>query len=89
MTRTDWVLSGLLKYPVPKTKRIALAKVYFDICVTPGMPLHIVNTCLETLRSLLRSKKKLSVNDLRFPWKPIYRILSEDLFLSRRQFEIR
>ncbi|KAG8915862.1 hypothetical protein FRC00_010753 [Tulasnella sp. 408] len=79
----------LLKYPIPKPKRIALAKVYFDICVTSGMPLHVVNTCLDTLNFLLRSKKKLSVDDLRLPWKPIYHILSKDLFLSRRQFEIR
>lgn len=78
----------LLKYPIPKPKRIALARVYFDLCVTPGMPLHVVNTCLDTLNSLLRSKKKMSVDDLRLPWKPIYHVLSKDLFLSRRQFEI-
>ncbi|KAG8932798.1 hypothetical protein FRC01_012282 [Tulasnella sp. 417] len=54
----------LLKYPIPKPKRIALAKVYFDLCVTPGMPLHVVNTCLDTLNFLLRSKKKISVDDL-------------------------
>lgn len=79
----------LLKYPIPKLKRVALAKIYFDLCVTPGMPLHVVNTCLDTLGSLIRSKKKVSVDDLRLPWKPLYHILSKDLFLSRRQFEIR
>ncbi|KAG8998807.1 hypothetical protein FRB90_012229 [Tulasnella sp. 427] len=78
----------LLKYPIPKPKRIALAKLYFGLCVTPGMPLHVVNTSLDTLNFLLRSKKKLSVDDMRLPWKPIYHILSKDLFLSRRQFEI-
>ncbi|KAG8908485.1 hypothetical protein FRB99_005843 [Tulasnella sp. 403] len=78
----------MLKYPIPKEKRISIAKVYFNICVTPGMPLHVVGTCLETLNALIRSKKKLTVDDMRLPWKPIYRILSKDLFLTRRQFEI-
>jgi proteasome activator subunit 4 len=78
----------MLKYPLPKEKRIKLARLYFDICVTPGMPLHIVSTCSDTLAVLIRSKKKLSVEDLRLPWKPIFDILEKDLFLSRRQFEI-
>ncbi|EJD55475.1 hypothetical protein AURDEDRAFT_109790 [Auricularia subglabra TFB-10046 SS5] len=78
----------MLKYPMPKEKRIRLARLYFELCVTPGLPTHILATCCEGLSVLTRSKKKLSVKDLRLSWKPVYRILSKDLFLSRRQFEI-
>ncbi|KDQ54765.1 hypothetical protein JAAARDRAFT_71570 [Jaapia argillacea MUCL 33604] len=79
---------SMLKYPIPKEKRIKLAKIYFHICTTPGMPTHIVATCADELRLLTRSKKKLSVEDMRLPWMPIYKLLSKDLFLTRRQFEI-
>ncbi|KZW02065.1 hypothetical protein EXIGLDRAFT_736784 [Exidia glandulosa HHB12029] len=78
----------LLKYPIPLEKRIKLAKLYFALCITPGLPTHILATCSEGLSVLTRSKKKLSVKDMRLEWKAIYRILSKDLFLSRRQFEI-
>ncbi|KAI0336090.1 hypothetical protein GY45DRAFT_1316150 [Cubamyces sp. BRFM 1775] len=78
----------MLKYPIPKEKRIALIKIYFTICTTPGMPNHIVAACADGLQVLARSKKKLSIEDMRLPWMPIYKILSKDLFLTRRQFEI-
>lgn len=79
----------MLKYPMPKEKRIALAKLFFHVCTTPGMPTHIVASCADTFVTLTRSRKKVSIEDLRLPWKPIYKILSKDLFLTRRQFEIR
>ncbi|KAI0359128.1 hypothetical protein OH77DRAFT_1473765 [Trametes cingulata] len=78
----------MLKYPIPKEKRIALIKIYFGVCTTPGMPNHVVAACADGLQVLSRSKKKLSVHDMRLPWMPIYKILSKDLFLTRRQFEI-
>jgi proteasome activator subunit 4 len=47
----------------------------------------LVATCADAFQALTKSKKKLSVDDMRLPWKPIYNILKEDLFLTRRQFE--
>ncbi|PCH33392.1 ARM repeat-containing protein [Wolfiporia cocos MD-104 SS10] len=79
---------AMLKYPIPKEKRIALAKLYFHVCTTPGMPNHVVAAGCDSLQLLTRSKKKLSIEDMRLPWKPIFKILSKDLFLTRRQFEI-
>jgi proteasome activator subunit 4 len=79
----------MLKYPIPKEKRMKVVEVYFHVATTPGMSTHIVASCAEAISTLTRSKKKLSVEDLRLPWKPILKILSKDLFLTRRQFEIR
>ncbi|XP_006454756.1 hypothetical protein AGABI2DRAFT_215246, partial [Agaricus bisporus var. bisporus H97] len=76
-----------LKYPIPKEKRIALAKLYFELSITPGMPMSAVASCADGFRLLTRNKKTLTVEDMRLPWKPIYDILSQDLFLTRRQFE--
>lgn len=79
----------MLKYPIPKEKRMALVKLYFHLCTTPGMPTHIVSNCADNLQAWTRSKKKLTIEDMRLPWLPIYKILSKDLFLTRRQYEIR
>lgn len=51
------------------------------------MSAQVVATCADGLKTLIRSKKKLSIEDMRLPWKPLYDILSQDLFLTRRQFE--
>ena len=59
------------------------------MCTMPGMPLHIIATCSDALENLTRSKNKLSIQDIRLPWLPILDILRHDLFLTRRQFEVR
>jgi proteasome activator subunit 4 len=51
------------------------------------MSTQIVAACADTLQALIRSKNKLSIDDMRLPWKPIYNILIRDLFLTRREFE--
>ncbi|KAF8203239.1 hypothetical protein BJ912DRAFT_842338 [Pholiota molesta] len=81
---TYWLM---LKYPLPKDKRIRIAKLYFYLSVTPSMPTQLIATCADGFKTLTRSKRKISIDDMRLPWKPIYDILSEDLFLTRRQFE--
>ncbi|KII93397.1 hypothetical protein PLICRDRAFT_694576 [Plicaturopsis crispa FD-325 SS-3] len=78
---------SMLKYPIPKEKRIKLIRFYFHLATTPGMPTSIISICSGSLQWLARSRKKLSIEDLRLPWKPIYQLLSKDLFLTRRQFE--
>lgn len=77
----------MLKYPIPKERRIKLAKIFFHLSVTPGMPTQIVAVCADAFKTFTRSKNKLSIEDMRLPWMPIYTLLKEDLFLSRRQFE--
>ncbi|EDR15426.1 uncharacterized protein LACBIDRAFT_301740 [Laccaria bicolor S238N-H82] len=78
---------SMLKYPIPKDKRIKLAKLYFHISITPGMSPQMIATCADGFKALTASKEKLSISDMRLPWKPIYDVLSHDLFLRRRQFE--
>lgn len=64
-----------------------LAKLYYHLSLVPGMPTQVVAVCADAFKLLTKSKHKISVDDLRLPWKPIDRILRPDLFLSRRQFE--
>ncbi|KAI0067819.1 hypothetical protein BV25DRAFT_1794335 [Artomyces pyxidatus] len=77
-----------LKYPIPKEKRVRLIEIYYYICVTPGMPLHVVATGSDALDVLTRSKNKTTIKDIRLPWLPLLEILKQDLFLTRRQFEV-
>lgn len=77
----------MLKYPMPKDRRIRLARLHFHMSITPGMPPQIVATCADGFKALTRSKHKITIDDMRLPWKPIYDILKQDLFLTRRQFE--
>lgn len=76
-----------LKYPIPKEKRIRLAKLYYHLSLVPGTSVQVVATCADALKTLTRSKRKVGIEDMRLPWKPVYKILKHDLFLSRRQFE--
>lgn len=78
---------SILKYPIPKDRRIKLARLYFYLGITPGLPTQIVAICADGFKVLTRSKHKITIEDMRLPWKPIYDILSQDLFLKRRQFE--
>lgn len=77
----------MLKYPIPKNRRIKLAKIFFHVATTPGMSTQTVATCADAFKTLTRSNKKLTVEDMRLSWRPIYDILHQDLFLTRRQFE--
>ncbi|KAF8971515.1 hypothetical protein BDZ97DRAFT_1913988 [Flammula alnicola] len=77
----------MLKYPIPKDRRIRIAKLYFHLSITPSMPTQLIATCADGFKILTQSKHKISIDDMRLPWKPIYDILSQDLFLTRRQFE--
>ncbi|KAI5124439.1 hypothetical protein M0805_008323 [Coniferiporia weirii] len=79
---------SMLKYPMPKPKRIALVKLYYELAVMPGLPSNVLAVVAEALSYFTRSKDKLSIADVRLPWKPIYKLLSKELFLSRRKFEI-
>lgn len=79
----------MLKYPILKPKRIALVKLYYEVATTPGMPANIIAVAADALSFLTRSKDKLKIEDVRLPWKPIYKLLSKELFLSRRKFEIK
>ncbi|KAF5377624.1 hypothetical protein D9615_005155 [Tricholomella constricta] len=78
---------SMLKYPIPKTKRVLLAKLYFHVSTIPGLSTQMVATCADAFRTLTKSKTKITIEDMRLPWKPIYEILKSDLFLTRRQFE--
>jgi len=78
---------SMLKYPLPKEKRVRLARLYYHISTTPGISTQVLATCADGFKALTRSKNKVTIEDMRLPWFPIFQILKSDLFLTRREFE--
>lgn len=91
----DWVVAGnphragknLLVLEVQECSRSAQVVQLTFRSTTPGMPSQVMATAADGFKSLTESRKKISIKDMRLPWRPIYDILSQDLFLTRRQFE--
>lgn len=67
------------KYPLSKPKRLALIRLYFEMAVQFEMPEKTVETCADTLATLLRPKKKLDIKDIRLPWRPLYEIIKRTM----------
>ncbi|KAJ7071321.1 hypothetical protein C8F01DRAFT_1216892 [Mycena amicta] len=76
-----------LKYELPKETRVKLAKIYWHLSVMPGMPTQVMAAAADGFKALTESTKKISIKDMRLPWRPIFDVLSKEMFLTRRQFE--
>nr|GAT49743.1 membrane protein [Mycena chlorophos] len=76
-----------LKRDLPRETRVKLAKVYFHLSVMPGMPTSVMAAAADGFKSLASSTKKITIKDMRLPWRPIFDVLSKEMFLTRRQFE--
>ncbi|KLO18849.1 hypothetical protein SCHPADRAFT_819201 [Schizopora paradoxa] len=76
-----------LKYPIPTPKRVALVKLYYEIATQPCMSRYVISNIISSLSVLTKSKKKITISDIRLPWKPIYDILSKNLFIPRRVYK--
>ncbi|TIB08744.1 hypothetical protein E3P89_02948 [Wallemia ichthyophaga] len=74
-----------LKYPMTRERRVQLTRLYYQLLVTPGMDGRFINLFANRLMSLISSKKRISIKDIVLPWKPLYDILSTELFPKQRE----
>ncbi|TIA90807.1 hypothetical protein E3P99_01381 [Wallemia hederae] len=74
-----------LKYPMSRERRVQLTRLYYQLLVTPGMDGRFINLFANRLVSLISSKKRISIKDIVLPWKPLYDILSKELFPKARE----
>ncbi|KAH8929547.1 hypothetical protein BT69DRAFT_1292546 [Atractiella rhizophila] len=74
-----------MKYPLPLPLRTRLAALYYEVCVLPGMDPRLIDGAVNMFISLVESKKRLERKDLTLPWKPLYDILSLELFPKNRK----
>ncbi|GJE87739.1 proteasome-substrate-size regulator, mid region domain-containing protein [Phanerochaete sordida] len=78
----------LMRYPVPKTTRARLARLYYELCLVPGLEPRVIRSWADMLSRLLSAKpdqkRKLEAKDLQLPWQPLWRVLQKELWPKRR-----
>lgn len=74
----------LMRYPIPKTTRAKLVRVYYELCLVPGVEPRVLRSWADMLSRLLGNKpglkRKLESSDLELPWQPLWRILQKELW---------
>ena len=79
-----------MRYPLPKSARAKLVKLYYELCLIPCVDPVIVRGWVDMITTLVAgkssTKKKLETSDLTLPWKPLWRVLKKELWpMSRIQ----
>ncbi|PCH33382.1 hypothetical protein WOLCODRAFT_21973 [Wolfiporia cocos MD-104 SS10] len=78
----------LMHYPMPKTTRAKLVRLYYECCLVPGLEPRVVRSWADMLSRLLSNKpdrrRKLEVTDLQLPWQPLWRALQKELWPKKR-----
>lgn len=77
-----------MKYPMPRSTRSKLAKLYYELCLVPGLEPRYIRSWADMFSRLLSSKqgnkRKLETTDLELDWKPLWRVLQKELWPKKR-----
>jgi proteasome activator subunit 4 len=67
-----------------KSTRAKLVRLYYELCLVPGIEPRVLRSWADMLSRLLANKPgikpKLDATDLSLPWKPLWRILQKELW---------
>ncbi|THV06075.1 hypothetical protein K435DRAFT_712109 [Dendrothele bispora CBS 962.96] len=78
----------LMRYPMQKSTRAKLVRLYYELCIIPGVEPRVIRTWADMLSRLLAnksgSKRKLEITDLQLPWKPLWGALKKELWVKKR-----
>ena len=74
----------LMRYPMQKSTRAKLVRLYYELCLVPGIEPRVLRSWADMLSRLLANKPgikpKLDATDLDLPWKPLWRVLQKELW---------
>jgi hypothetical protein len=74
----------LMRYPMQKSTRAKLVRLYYELCLVPGIEPRVLRSWADMLSRLLANKPgikpKLDATDLSLPWKPLWRVLQKELW---------
>jgi proteasome activator subunit 4 len=77
-----------MRYPMPKVTRAKLVKLYYELCVVPGLEPRVTRSWADMLSRLLSDKsglrRKLETADLQLDWRPVWRALQKELWPKKR-----
>ncbi|KAF5384731.1 hypothetical protein D9757_006213 [Collybiopsis confluens] len=77
----------IMRYPMPKTTRAKLVRLYYELCILPGIEARVTRSWADMLSRLLATKagkRKLEPSDLQLPWKPLWLALQKELWTKKR-----
>jgi proteasome activator subunit 4 len=78
----------LMRYPVPVRIRAKLARLYYELCILPGIEPRLIRSWADMFSRLLAgksdSRRKLEPEDLQVPWKPLWRVLQREIWPRTR-----
>ncbi|TFK23084.1 ARM repeat-containing protein [Coprinopsis marcescibilis] len=74
----------LMLYPIHKSTRSKLVRLYYELCLLPGVEVRQIRTYADTLARLIGSKypglRKLDPADLELPWEPLWLAIEKELY---------
>ncbi|KAI0055677.1 hypothetical protein BV25DRAFT_1815280, partial [Artomyces pyxidatus] len=78
----------LMRYPMPKPIRAKLVRLYYELCLLPGIEPRVLRSWADMFTRLLANKsdarRKLETSDLQLPWKPMWRVLQKEIWVKTR-----
>ncbi|KAI9462941.1 hypothetical protein F5148DRAFT_1212253 [Russula earlei] len=78
----------LMRYPVPVQIRAKLVRLYYELCILPGIEPRLIRNWADMLSRLLAGKldthRKLEPEDLQLPWRPLWRVLQKEIWPKTR-----
>ena len=80
-----------MRYPVSKTTRAKLTRLYYELCLVPGIEPRVMRSWADMLSRLIcnkpDSRRKLDASDLQLPWRPLWRVLQKELWPKKRMHD--
>ncbi|TFK89763.1 ARM repeat-containing protein [Polyporus arcularius HHB13444] len=81
----------LMRYPMPKTTRAKLTRLYYELCLVPGIEPRVMRSWADMLSRLIcnkpDSRRKLDASDLQLSWRPLWRVLQKELWPKKRMHD--
>ncbi|CEL52206.1 Proteasome activator complex subunit 4 OS=Xenopus laevis GN=psme4 PE=2 SV=1 [Rhizoctonia solani AG-1 IB] len=80
-----------LKYPMPRETRVKLAKLYYGLCILPGVEPSRYQEWADILGQLIYVKAghklRLELNELQLDWVPLWRRCQREIWPSQRAMD--
>lgn len=77
-----------MKYPLPKPTRAKLVRLFYELCLLPGVDGRILRGWADMVSTLLAlkpgSRRRLEIADLELPWQPLWRVMQKELWPKKR-----
>jgi proteasome activator subunit 4 len=74
-----------LKYPLPKADKQLLAQLYYQLLITDGLDMSLLDTFVTMACRLLKKEYEFQPHDFEWNWRPLYRLIRRSLFPPQRR----